>query len=76
MAVVRLMTHPQGRMRREGASEAAHQDVHVRSALGRGGGELRSWGVKSNCEKLRENCGKIAENCGKLRENCGKIAMS
>jgi hypothetical protein len=30
----------------------------------RGGGGLRSGGVKTNCEKLRKNCGKIA---GKLR---------
>ena len=43
-----------------------------------GGGELRSGGVKSNCEKLRENCGKIAENCGKiaekLQENCDVVS--
>ena len=28
-----------------------------------GGGGLRSGGVESNCEKLRENCGKVVGNC-------------
>ena len=46
------------------------------ASSGQRGGKLRSGGVESNCEKLRENCGKIAKNCGKLRKNCGKIAMS
>ena len=48
-----------------------------RRASRQGGGGLRSGGVKSNCEKLRENCGKlrkIAENCGKLRENCDVVS--
>ena len=39
-----------------------------------GGGELRSGGVESNCEKLRKGCGKIAENCGKIAEKLRKIA--
>ena len=39
-----------------------------------GGGELRSWGVKSNCEKLRGNCGKLRKIAGKLRKNCDVVS--